>query len=371
MNRAGSVLQYNIAVKIAQLQTKAKVHTIGWVSPADSQRVFGNAGDTADEWFIVKMHHCDSVVDAFWQRVHPKAIYIYRDIRDVAVSTMNMESWSFDSPELEVRIYDVLRNYRNWIPKPGLLISRYEDLMASGGLAIEVEKIARYLGVILSADELEQITAVVSIREHKRKIEQFDYAQQGVAYPNTLFDPVSLFHNNHIHSGAVEQWRTALTPEQIALVETWSNGWLEELGYAVEPRSDEQRKQMAQQAFKITQEKLARQLDQNVGLLAYTKSLEQALAQRNAVAGAEHDVEIGADAPRRSDEARGEADVHQVQQGLEMSQSASRSFAGENARLSQQINALRQQIEAQQAQIDQLRRRKIVRIMAKLGRPLV
>jgi hypothetical protein len=330
MNRSGSTVQYQIAVKIAQTQRNTQL--VGWVSPAQTAQVLGAAKDDASTWYLAKLHDYDDAVDAFWNKFHPKALYIYRDIRDVVVSTMHMENWAFDSPEIGTTINRSLRNYRFWSQKPGILISCYEELMTEGGVQAEVQKIANYMGVELPVAEIERITDEVSIKSNKRYIEQFDYEKKGVKYPNTRFDPASLFHNNHIRSGETEQWRTELTPDQVALVETWAGDWLKELGYPVENVSDAEQVQRLRHLLEVTQQKLSEQTDKVKGLEAYFRGFQ----------------------PTGSD-TLSEAELN------ELDSDAAR----------EKVTALNQRVRDYELQLAILRNRKIVRIMAKLGRPLL
>lgn len=330
MNRSGSTVQYQIAVKIAQTQRNTQL--VGWVSPAQTAQVLGAAKDDNNTWYLAKLHDYDQVVDTFWSKLNPKALYIYRDIRDVVVSTMHMENWAFDSPEIGTTINRSLRNYRYWSQKPGIFISRYEELMQEGGLQREVEKIASYMGIGLSIEEIERITSEVSIKSNKRYIEQFDYEKKGVKYPNTRFDPASLFHNNHIRSGETGQWRTELTPEQVAVVETWAGGWLEECGYPVESISDADQVQRLRLLLEATQQKLSEQTDKLKGLETYLKGFQP--SGNDTLTDAELN-ELDSDAAR------------------------------------EKVTALNKRVQDYELQLAFLRSRKIVRIMAKLGRPLL
>lgn len=272
MHRSGSTLQYQIATKVAQFHPNADI--VGWVSPAETADVLGNATDSAGELHIAKLHNYDPAVDAFWKRVQPKAIYIYRDLRDVVVSTMKMENWAFYSLELLTRFDDILQNDRSWTQKSGIMISRYEDVMAEGGLAAEVKRIAEYMEISLTEAEIAEIAQAVSLKENKRSIEQFDYENKGVQYPNTLFNPQSLFHNNHIRSGASEQWREELSAEEIAAVEIYSGSWLQERGYQLaSPHSEQEKFDTLHKMIEFVLEQANRNLREIAGLNAYAKSL--------------------------------------------------------------------------------------------------
>ena len=334
MQRSGSTLQYQVVTRIAQFLPN--VHIVGWVSPVQTHEIFDSATDSPDEWHIAKLHDYDDAVAAFWDKFQPKAIYSYRDIRDVVVSNMNMQKWEFDSPEVGAIIHNVLTNYRHWSQKPGILITRYEELIADGGLRAEVRRIAEYLGVQLPPGQIEQIAESVSLPAVKQRIENFDYDTKGIQYPNTRMDPQSLFHDKHIHSGATEQWRTALTPQQVAVVETWAGEWLAERGYPVEPRTDQQQLHMLRQLLESTQATSTRQTDIINGQRAYIKHLElKLLAQAEAHPAAK---------------TRTETSVPPLAPAHD--------------------SALLRQVEAYEAQLQAIRSRKIARFLAWLGRPI-
>lgn len=330
MNRSGSTLQYQIAVKVAQ--TQPNVQLVGWISPAQTAEILGKAKDNTNTWYLAKLHDYDEAVEKFWNNFNPKALYIYRDIRDVVVSTMHMENWGFDSPEIGTTINRSLRNYRIWTQKPGILISRYEELMMENGLREEVEKIARYMGIELPEPEIDRITNEVSIKSNKRYIEQFDYEKKGVQYPNTRFDPTSLMHNNHIRSGETEQWRSELTPQQIAIVETWAGDWLKELGYPVQHVSDAEQVQRLRSLLETTQQKLSEQTDKVKGLEAYLKGFQ---TTENALLT--------------------EADLEKL----------------DNAETREKLVTLNKRVQDYEMKLAVLRDRKITRFMEKIGRPIL
>ena len=329
MMRSASTLQYNIAAKI--LEARAKVHRVGWIPPDRAPGVFAQAVDNENEWFIGKLHHYDDYVEAFRRRFHPKTIYIYRDIRDVTVSLMHLRSWPFDEPELEAWVNLALNSDQAWRQVPDIMISRYEEVMIEGGLVAEVEKIARYLDIQLDPAEIERIAASVTLSEHRHYIEQFDYAHHGQTEMDTSLDPTSLLHHNHIYSGAVGQWKSALTPEQIALVEAWAQGWLEARGYTVESHSEIEWWQQLQALWEDRKAKII-ELRGHVNLLeARVQALEQELNQAHA-----HNE-------RRQ---------------------------AENQNLRSEISALTQQIEYDEMRFEQIRGRKIAWLMRKFGRPV-
>lgn len=318
MHRSGSTLQYQIATKVARFHPNAKV--IGWVEGQLETQSRAHL-DSPDALYIAKLHNYDAMVAEFWVKHQPKAIYIYRDIRDVVVSTMHMQSWAFDSLEMTSRVNEVLQNDLHWTRQPGILVSRYEEVMAEGGVAGEVRRIADYVGISLAADQIENIAQAVSFKENKRYIEQFDYENKGVQYARTSMDPQSLLHDNHLRSGASGQWQTELSAEEIALVETLAGDWLVTHGYSLsQALSDAEKAEILRGLFARVMPQVAQLLREHSGLQAYVKGVEQSLAGK-AVPEPSHN--------------------------------------------------LQQQVHQLEAQIEQARVRKIAQLMSKLGRPLI
>lgn len=282
MNRSGSTLQYQIVTKVAEFLPNVDI--VGWVRPGQAHEVFGSATDSHDEWHIAKLHDYDEPTAAFCRKFHPKVIYIYRDLRDVVVSLMNMQGWDFDAPEIDSTIDLILLNYEGWTQVPGALVSRYEEVMAEGGLSAEVQRIAAYLGVQLSHQQVEQIAAAVSLPAAKRSIENFDYETNGLELPdfqlNTRLNPHTMLHDRHIHSGATEQWRTALTPVQVALLEVWTGEWLVARGYALAYSGEHEQLRMMRQAMQYLRYKSRQQAAQISGQRAYIHDLELRLQQQ-------------------------------------------------------------------------------------------
>lgn len=318
MHRSGSTLQYQIVTKVAQFHPNA--HILGWVE-GQLEEQSRELLDSPDVLYIAKLHNYDPMVAEFWAEHHPKAIYIYRDIRDVVVSTMHMQSWVFDSLEMTSRVNEVLQNDLHWTRQPGILVSRYEDVMAEGGVAAEVRRIADYVGVSLAAEQIDDIAQSVSFKENKRYIEQFDYENKGIQYARTSMDPQSLLHNKHLRSGASGQWQQELSAEEIALIETLTGDWLVGRGYSLSrPLSDAEKAEILRGLFAKVLPQVAHLLREHSGVQAYIKEVEQSLAEE------------GAPEPSQT---------------------------------------LQRQVHQLKAQIKQARGRKIARLMSKLGRPII
>ena len=224
MMRSGSTLQYQLAVEL--LQRAGRGEGIGEVRNTTCQDL---EAQTHGHVHVVKVHKrqllagvSDAIADGY-----ATGLYISRDIRDVAVSLMNMRQISFErlmfrSGEVE----QALRDYEAWTALPGILISQYEVMMAD--LAQEVQRIARHLNIDLSPGTAAEIADKYDLKRQQKRIQAW---KADPNYDASQHDPNTLLHHNHIRSGETQQWRTVLTPIQIAYLEYMAGDWLRSQGY--------------------------------------------------------------------------------------------------------------------------------------------
>jgi phage host-nuclease inhibitor protein Gam len=124
-------------------------------------------------------------------------LYTYRDVRDVAVSLMNMRNIGFE--ELIFRNQEVqqsLNDFQAWTSLDGVLVSQYEEMV--GNIFQEVLRIANHLNIELSETEAQIIADNHTLDRQKQRIQQW---QQREDFNPSTHDDRSLLHHNHIHSG--------------------------------------------------------------------------------------------------------------------------------------------------------------------------
>lgn len=163
------------------------------------------------------------------ERGQAKAVYVYRDLRDIAVSIMLKKQVSFEQLLQRGSIRSVLEMDRRWTGMPGKLVSRYEDMI--GDITGEAVKIAAYLGLSLPPEFVAEIAAAHTLEQQRRRIESFDFQKDGSGCDR--HDPVTLLHRNHIFSGEPMGWRRSLPRLQVACIEHLAHDWLVKHRYPV------------------------------------------------------------------------------------------------------------------------------------------
>lgn len=229
MLRSASTLQYQLTIT---LLTKLGLgRGLGIQSAASFPQLFR---DHIQERaiLVIKMHEYSDDVEALVVSGNAKLIYSYRDIRDVIISWMRMQGWSFEQI-LERRFIEdsCLYPYEKWTSLSDVLITRYENLVNSQ-LTGEVRRIAAHLGLDVAENLVQWTANNHTIENQKAQIARFDYVQKGVQSGATSYNPDTLLHNNHIWSGAVDQWREILSAEEINKVENIAGNWLDVVGYS-------------------------------------------------------------------------------------------------------------------------------------------
>jgi len=213
MMRSGSTVQYQITKDI--VETSGKGYGLGWVEVHDFAEVYASHLDE-EQRLVVKTHAFTPKIGELIASGEGRAIYVHRDIRDVTVSLMHKRKKSFwyillATPFIEM----VLENHKNWTSQPGILISKYEEMVSD--LKQEVLRIARYLEIPLKETEAEQIASKYTLERQIAKVKQLETSER---QSGKMVDSELLFHRNHIHSGQVGQWVTSLTTFQVHLLET-------------------------------------------------------------------------------------------------------------------------------------------------------
>lgn len=224
MMRSGSTLQYQVAVEL--LQREGRGEGIGEVRNTTCQDL---EAQTHGRTHVVKVHKRQLLagVSAAIADGYATGLYVSRDIRDVAVSLMHMRQISFE--QLMFRngeVEQALRDYEAWTALPGMLISQYEVMMAD--LAHEVQRIAHHLNIEITPEMATDIAAKYDLKQQQKRIQAW---KSDPNYDASQHDPNTLLHHNHIRSGEAEQWRTVLTPIQIAYLEYMAGDWLRSQSY--------------------------------------------------------------------------------------------------------------------------------------------
>lgn len=229
MMRSGSTLQYQIAKTLVERSERGV--GAGSCVPGRFRELIARHED-AGQLHVVKCHRYLPTARGRLRRGEARALYIYRDLRDVVVSMMHKEERSFRQLMDAGFVEQLLEDDAIWSAQPNTLVSVYDDVTAD--VAAEVERIARFLEIDVALSEVDRIAAEHSLDRQKRRLEGFDFGQEGVAEGRTsLVDPDTLLHHNHVRSGRSGQWSEVLTREQVAEIERIAGPWLVARGYAL------------------------------------------------------------------------------------------------------------------------------------------
>lgn len=227
MQRAGSTLQYQLTARLAEDAGLGR--RVEWV---DSRQFSSlreqHAGDTSLKVF--KSHHCTPDIQAEFQAGNAKAVYVYRDLRDVYVSLMKKLSRPFDSIWRNGFMATCIDHHELWTACSPCLATSYEQMISDP--AGEVARIAKFIDVPADEETCRRIAADYSVeRQQQRIAEMRDDSAETMEYGEDHVHRRELLHENHIQSGAVAGWRRELSGIEIAMIEKVVGDWLIQQGY--------------------------------------------------------------------------------------------------------------------------------------------
>ena len=189
-------------------------------------------------WRVLKAHEGERAMARELVAGRARALYAYRDVRDVVFSLMHKRGKTFEEILRQGMIHQILANDRFWMGQPNVLVQRYEDLISQP--ARGVTELAEHLGLELGSGEAERITALYSQESNrartaalKQKLEQAGVDLDS-AGSTQIYDPGSLLHWNHMRQKDAASWRTAATPRQKEVLHRLCGRWLESRGYSLE-----------------------------------------------------------------------------------------------------------------------------------------
>jgi len=181
-----------------------------------------------------------------YRPAYKKAVYLVRDVRDVALSEFAFEkNLGIGRPTFEAYLEDMLRrgkrhgtwpnHVQSWMDSPlasggNLLLIRYEDLRKNG---VEIfTRIVQFLGMDIERNVVERAIAnnsVQKMREKEDKLYTQDNYSKVARKPLKSVEPGGRF----VRSGKMGGWQEKLTPEQVRLIEQYTASTLLRLQYPV------------------------------------------------------------------------------------------------------------------------------------------
>jgi len=227
MGRSGSTVQYQITARLVEEAKLGK--RVGWIKLSDFPALRDKYAHD-NQWKVVKTHACTNTIQAEFQQQNAMGVYIFRDVRDVFVSTMNKRAKSFEQLWANNTFEKKLHNFELWTSLPNMLILKYEDVV--NDLPKEVRSIAIHLGISLDNEKYEAIAADYSLERQREYVLRLKSEPSKLRkINNNLVDPYTQLHTNHIHSGKVGRWKEILTSQQVAFIEQIAGKWLVNNGY--------------------------------------------------------------------------------------------------------------------------------------------
>lgn len=259
MHRAGSTVQYLLTKEIVEYSGTGKA--LGYVKKQVFPEIY-QKNQSQYKNIVVKSHRVFPDIVKLFECSEAVAVYVYRDLRDTVVSKIKKSEDSFQYSQVLKRIQLNLRSYYQWQQVSPILVSRYEEMV--NNLEQEAIRISNFLGLEISSEFAANLANKYSINEQKKRISNIRNNSTNIkeTKSGSIVDQETLLHDNHIHSGASEQWKSELTPIQVAFIEDQACEWLIAHDY---PISQSWLKRKA--ATILSRRRIMRELQENPDLI--------------------------------------------------------------------------------------------------------
>lgn len=250
MIRSGSTLQYNIVRLLIEKMGLGKGE--GYFLPTQIKDTEKNKlfieWCTSLELHVVKTHNgglLSAELDKFAKPGTIKILYIYRDVRDVAVSLMRKENCGLE------KVIDNLDNainvYNDVVTRPNVFVQKYEEIMHDliscvqevGGF-LEIYPSKEILNEVVQECSMSAVEEIVKTPQKRVKFKLRNFVKRlGLPVYYLLrikegdYDESSLFHPDHISKdkGAIGVWKNVLNEKEKKKINTRYETWLSNNGY--------------------------------------------------------------------------------------------------------------------------------------------
>lgn len=219
MIRSGSTLQYNLVHDL--LAAAGKVRPLGYLTPG------GPVPDLmgGQEIALCKLHHFDPNIAKLLEEGHGAGFYCFRDLRDVAVSSMRKFNLSFQRLWEERWLQGAVENGERWLSVPHVYSATYVSLVRE--LKNETQRIAEWLSLEVPETTIIEVAQRNSFAAIKERVARLSPSER------LVYDPASLFHPSNLHEGKIGGWKEVLTDAQVELIENSFEDWLNVRGYPI------------------------------------------------------------------------------------------------------------------------------------------
>jgi hypothetical protein len=274
MYRACSTWQYEVAAHLVEEHRGGL--RLGYLASGeytnllrkDHEKAKQSPGTTRD-WRVIKAHEGERSMAHELAAGTARALYAYRDVRDVVFSLMHKRGKTFEQILRQGMIHQILANDRFWMAQPDVLVQRYEDLLAHPSAG--VEELASHLGLALDEADAERIADQYSQESNRARTEALRQRleEAGVDLQNAgntqICDPSSLLHWNHMRQKGAASWQTSATPRQRAILHRLCGRWLKARGYSLDGNPPRR----VDLSVRGVRERLQGEVDLMIGLLNF------------------------------------------------------------------------------------------------------
>jgi hypothetical protein len=240
MYRACSTWQYEVVAHL--LEHHCDGRRLGYLTGEEYDRLLRaeaaelpTARACNGRWRVVKSHEGDRAFARAIAAGRAVAVYSHRDVREVVFSLMHKRGMTFEQILRHGMIHQILANDRFWTSQPGVVVQRYDDLIANP--VSGVAELARHLGLALESAQAGVIAELYSAEANRARTESLRrrLREAGVDLASAanaqICDPTTLLHWNHMRQGRAASWRAAATETQRVILDRLCGRWLDAHGY--------------------------------------------------------------------------------------------------------------------------------------------
>jgi hypothetical protein len=214
--RSGSTWSFNVVRRLLELTPPGRDVAYDYAEPQELDNfVWRSLGE---EHHVVKCHAGSAgFVDAVRAGFVNGVVFSLRDPMAALASCVEQfcnrepfsRDWTFERA-LD-HIEDGLRFGDQLVGSPGVaFIDLHRD-----GEAASLERIVKFMGIAVPPDIVEEVRAQFSFEEMRERSERIA-EQPADSLLRGINDPATLMHANHVEKGAARDWRSELSPDQIA-----------------------------------------------------------------------------------------------------------------------------------------------------------